>query len=291
MHIPVLLHEAIDTLSVEPGNVVVDGTYGGGGHTNELLKQFGETVRIICVDLDEQAEERFKAAQYPSTVQFVHQNFKNASEILAAAGVEHADRVLLDLGTSTFQLLEDTRGFSFRSDTPLRMTFSAAGAHTNTSAYDVVNGWGEETLETIFKGFGEERRARTIARAIVTAREKTPITSSGQLAALVEAAIGRRGKTHPATRVFQAIRIAVNEELGVLEAAITNWFSALPAGGRLAIITFHSLEDRIVKRAFASYHQKQFGRVITKKPLVPKRAELISNPRSRSAKLRSIEKL
>ncbi len=291
MHIPVLLREAIEGLAVQKGEVVVDGTFGGGGHTNELLKQFGQEIRIICVDLDEAAEKRFRDAQYPATVRFVHDNFKNTEAILKAAQVEQPNKVLLDLGTSTFQLLQDSRGFSFQSDTPLAMTFSAQGSHTGITAHNVVNQWSEETLITIFRGFGEERHARKIAKAITEERAKAPIETSKQLAAVIEKTVGRRGKAHPATRVFQAIRIAVNEELPVLEAAIEGWLKVLAPHGRLAIITFHSLEDRIVKHTFASHQKLHTERVITKKPIVPTRAELITNPRSRSAKLRIIEKI
>ena len=290
MHIPVLLHEAINVLTIQPGDTIVDGTYGGGGHTKQILAQYGENVQLICVDLDEGAKARFQEEQFPSTVQFVQANFKDVPEILTSTQKNQVQKVLLDLGTSTFQLLSDDRGFSFRTDMPLSMTFSHQGSHTGATAYDVVNEWSEETLVTIFKGFGEEPRAYKIAKAIVAAREQEPIQTSAALASVIEKAIGKQGRAHPATKVFQAIRIAVNDELTVLEQAIEKWWQVLAPGGRLAIITFHSLEDRIVKRAFASYNHQNVGRVITKKPITPSREEIINNPRSRSAKLRSIEK-
>ncbi len=291
MHIPVLLHEAIDGLAITPGDVVIDGTFGGGGHTNELIKQYGDAIKIIAVDLDEKAEARFQAVQKPKNVSFVAANFKDAPLILNEAGFDHADKVLLDLGTSTFQLLNDDRGFSFNSDAPLLMTFAERGSHTGVSAYDVVNSWAEETLETIFRGFGEEKRAKRIARVIAEAREAAPIKTSRQLAELIERLVPRQGKIHPATRVFQAIRIAVNDELTVIAAAIDAWWNVLPERGRIAIITFHSLEDRVVKRAFASYKETGQGALVHKKPIVPGKEEIKHNRRSRSAKLRVIEKL
>lgn len=298
IHIPVLLESSIQSLALVAGDVVVDGTFGGGGHSTAIIKQGLESnlgLRLVCVDLDEAALVRFQdriATQFPvlidqGLVTLVHSNFKNAASIKEKAGVQTVSKVLLDLGTSTFQLLADTRGFSFMSDTPLSMAFSEAGAHTGFNAYDIVNTWQEESIADIIYAYGEDRLSRKIARSIVTAREHGPITTSGQLADCIMQALGRKGRIHPATKTFQALRIAVNDELAVISEALNAWWEQLPPGGRISVITFHSLEDRIVKHWMVKQEHKK---LITKKPITPDRQELAENPRSRSAKLRTIEK-
>lgn len=286
LHIPVLLQESINGLAIKSGECIVDGTFGGGGHSSAIKKMFGASVSLICVDLDEDAEKRFADCMqpYPDTL-FVHANFKDVDRILEQAHRESVSKVLLDLGTSTFQLLEDSRGFSFRSETPLAMTFSHHGAHTGFTAATIVNEWEESSIADIIYGYGEEKRARVIAHAIVAARTQKPIVTALELAQIIERVIPRRGKTHPATKTFQALRIAVNDELAVVSSALSAWWEHLLPGGRIAVITFHSLEDRVVKQ-----WMKQHERVITKKPIVPTRSELLANPRARSAKLRIIEK-
>lgn len=282
-HIPVLLEESIDGLALSESDRVVDGTFGGGGHSTAMLERY-PGITLVCVDLDEAAEVRF-AESIGSRATFVHANFKDVDTILAHAGLSQVDKVLLDLGTSTFQLLDDTRGFSFMSDTPLAMTFSVAGSHTGFTAWDIANEWNEESIADIIYAYGEDRGSRKIAKAIVDARAQGPITTSAQLANIILARVPRRGKIHPATKTFQALRIAVNDELAVIETALAKWWDALAPGGRIAVITFHSLEDRIVK-----HWMKSHERVITKKPIIPNTLELSTNPRSRSAKLRIIEK-
>jgi 16S rRNA (cytosine1402-N4)-methyltransferase len=284
LHIPVLLQESIDGLAIIKGDIVVDGTFGGGGHSNALLTQYGDSIELICVDLDEAAKARFEAQGIKAT--FVHANFKDAPIILAAAGKSEVNKVLLDLGTSTFQLLADTRGFSFNSDAPLHMAFSEAGSQTGFTAWDIANEWGEESIADIIYAYGEDRASRKIARAIVEARTNGEIKTSAQLAAVILHAFKSRGRIHPATKTFQAFRIAVNDELKVIKDALDAWWEHLAPKGRIAVITFHSLEDRIVKQ-----WMKTHERVITKKPIVPDRTELQANPRARSAKLRIIEKL
>jgi len=292
MHISVLLESSIDALSLAPGDIVIDGTFGGGGHTRAILAK-ESSLRVVCVDLDEAAQERFvqEFAQEPRA-QFVHDNFAHASAILAATGQTHATKVLLDLGTSTFQLLTDERGFSFNSDAPLSMTFSSSLSRTGFTADDMINRWSEESLADIFFYYGDERRARTIAKAIVAARADAPIRTSRSLAEVIVSVSPRRSRIHPATKVFQAIRIAVNDELAVLEEALNAWWKYLAPQGRIAVITFHSLEDRVVKRWVQTLSKDAPDdiRVITKKPIVPSRTELSYNPRSRSAKLRVVEK-
>lgn len=267
---------------LQPGDVVIDGTFGGGGHTQAILDQHKD-VTLICVDLDEKAEARFNDLGIKAT--FVHANFKDASVILQKAGKKEVNKVLLDLGTSTFQLLEDERGFSFNSDTPLQMTLSASGSHTGFTAWDIANEWSEESIADIIYAYGEDRASRKIARAIVEARQIGEIKTSKQLADIIQCAFKSHGRIHPATKTFQAFRIAVNDELSVVKEALTNWWDVLLPGGRIAVITFHSLEDRIVKQ-----WMKQHERVITKKPIVATRHEVQANPRSRSAKLRIIQK-
>ena len=288
IHNPVLLHESVDSLALAPDNIVVDGTFGGGGHSKVIADALGAKGILLCVDLDEAAELRYAALfEGNKKTTFVHANFKDADAIMAKGGVTHVDKVLLDLGTSVFQLLDDTRGFSFQSDTPLAMTFSNEGSHTGFNAYDVINTWQESSIADVIYAYGEDTQSRKIARAIVTARALAPITTSSQLAAVIEQAVRRRGRIHPATKTFQALRIVVNDELQTLSQAMDAWWEKLSPLGRMSIITFHSLEDRIVKQWMKAHP----GRVITKKPIIPSSQELSSNPRSRSAKLRTIEKI
>jgi 16S rRNA (cytosine1402-N4)-methyltransferase len=288
-HYPVLLHETVNSLDIAPGDIVVDGTFGGGGHSTVIAQQLAGTGKLICVDLDEAAQQRF-TEKFAGTknVIFVHANFKDTEKILEAAQVTSVNKVMLDLGTSAFQLLADTRGFSFQSDAPLAMTFSEQGSHTGFTAADIVNTWEESSIADIIYGYGEETAARKIAKAIVAARaEEAAITTSRQLADVIAQAMPRRGRIHPATKTFQALRIATNDELGTLTEAMNAWWQRLQPHGRLSIITFHSLEDRIVKQWMKSQTD---GTTITKKPIAPSLQEINLNPRSRSAKLRTIEK-
>jgi len=295
-HIPVLLEPSIELLNIQDNDIVVDGTFGGGGHS-ALLLETNPSITLICTDLDESAEARFHARfNGVKNIHFVHSNFKDADKILESVGIESVNKVLLDLGTSTFQLLADERGFSFNSDTPLAMTFSSEGSHTGFTAYDIVNTWAESSIADIVYGYGEDTKARIVAKAIVEARKIAPIKTSLQLASIIEAVIPQRYKPnhggkriHPATKTFQALRIAVNDELAVIKEALDNWWARLAPGGRIAVITFHSLEDRVVKQWMMNPHLEQ-KRVITKKPIPPSEDALQENPRARSAKLRVIEK-
>ncbi|MCC7436325.1 16S rRNA (cytosine(1402)-N(4))-methyltransferase RsmH [Candidatus Nomurabacteria bacterium] len=289
MHIPVLLHESITALEIKKGDVVVDGTFGGGGHSKAIYESFGKDIKLICVDLDEDAKERFEKVFKDSDVVFVQDNYKNAKQILSLAKESIANKILLDIGTSSFQLDQDSRGFSFNSDSPLAMTLSKTGSHTGFNAYDIVNTWEESSIADIIYYYGEETFARKIAKAIVSRRKDLPIKTSKDLADLISNTIKRKGKLHPATKTFQALRIAVNDELNVLKEALDSWWASLGSSGRIAVITFHSLEDRIVKQWMKN--QKEEKRVITKKPITPNKQELEINPRSRSAKLRIIEKI
>lgn len=295
-HIPVLLNETIDGLTIHPGEVVVDGTLGGGGHTISILDRFGKDVKMICLDLDSDAISRVKEKVKDKNfdITFENEGFQDLEKILKNLGIEKVDKIMLDLGISSFQLEESGRGFTFQKDEPLLMTMKKDIRDDDLTARDIVNTWDEKTLADIIYGFGEEKFSRRIAREIVNSRKEKPIETTFDLVQVINKAVGRfyKGKKiNEATRTFQALRIATNSELSNLEKVIEKGFDSLSSGGRMAIITFHSLEDRIVKRAFNLLKEKGYAKVINKKPITPSEEELKSNSRSRSAKLRLIEKI
>lgn len=304
-HISVLLNECIDNLNITPDGIYVDGTMGGGGHSLEIAKRL-TTGRLICIDQDPNAHEAAgkRLAEYKDRITFVRDNFGNIANILDSLGIEKIDGMLLDIGVSSHQLDEAERGFSYQQDAPLDMRMNPDRPF---SAYDVVNGYDEDELDRVIFTYGEERWARRIAQFIVKERENKPIETTGELVDIIKKAVpkgARKDGPHPAKRTFQAIRIEVNGELEVLQRAIDDVAARLAVGGRLCIITFHSLEDRIVKEAFRKQEnpcicppqfpvcvcgKKTLGRVITRKPILPSKEELEENPRSRSAKLRVLE--
>mgnify|MGYP002576995543 CR=1 FL=1 len=304
-HISVLLNEGIDNLNIRPDGIYVDGTMGGGGHSLEIAKRL-TTGRLICIDQDPNAHEAAgkRLAEYKDRITFVRDNFGNIANILDSLGIEKIDGMLLDIGVSSHQLDEAERGFSYQQDAPLDMRMNPDRPF---SAYDVVNGYDEDELDRVIFTYGEERWARRIAQFIVKEREAKPIETTGELVDIIKKAVpkgARKDGPHPAKRTFQAIRIEVNGELEVLQRAIDDVAARLAVGGRLCIITFHSLEDRIVKEAFRKQEnpcicppqfpvcvcgKKPLGRVITRKPILPSKEELEENPRSRSAKLRVLE--
>lgn len=304
-HISVLLNECIDNLNIKPDGIYVDGTMGGGGHSLEIAKRL-TTGRLICIDQDPNAHEAAgkRLAEYKDRITFVRDNFGNIKSILDSLGIEKIDGMLLDIGVSSHQLDEAERGFSYQQDAPLDMRMNPDRPF---SAYDVVNGYDEDELDRVIFTYGEERWARRIAQFIVKEREAKPIETTGELVDIIKKAVpkgARKDGPHPAKRTFQAIRIEVNGELEVLQRAIDDVAARLAVGGRLCIITFHSLEDRIVKEAFRKQEnpcicppqfpvcvcgKKPLGRVITRKPILPSKEELEENPRSRSAKLRVLE--
>lgn len=295
MHTSVLLEETLEFLKVGTGSVIVDGTLGGGGHSEALCKRY-PSIHLIGLDQDEdafpRAEKRLKDAGCTYTL--IHSNFRNIDTAISGIDVPHVDGILLDLGVSSFQLDSAERGFSFMRDEPLQMTMKKEVTPEDVTAYDIVNTWSEETIIAILKGYGEERYAKAIARAIVKAREQGPIERTLELVDIILGSVPRvylHGRIHPATRTFQSIRIAANDELGALDEGLRKGFEALHAGGRLVVISFHSLEDRIVKRFFQEMAKDEKGILITKKPVVPTEEEQRENPRSRSAKLRVIEKI
>jgi len=295
LHQPVLLEETISSLNLKSGEIVIDMTAGYGGHSAEILKIIGESGRLILVDRDNNAirELRKKFGNY-ANVEYIHSNFAD----IDYGKIGRVDKILMDLGVSSPQLDESERGFSFNKDAKLDMRMDQS---QNLTAKDIVNEYTEDNLANIIYRYGEEKRSRKIASEIVKHREETPITTTKQLADIVENCLPRGGKIHPATRTFQAIRIATNQELESIELALPDAIDSLKSRGRLTVISFHSLEDRIVKRFFRSLVEAQKDlvtgreiespnfRLINKKPL--KGSLIDENPRARSAKLRTIEKI
>lgn len=307
-HTPVMAREVVEYLGCRDRATYVDGTLGGGGHTIEILKASGPTGRVIGIDRDKAAiEAASKAlAEYGGRVVLVRGNFRDLPTILAGLNAGPVDGIVLDLGVSSYQLDSPERGFSFRFDSPLDMRMDSGAALT---ARDLVNTLDARELTRIFREYGEEREAGRIARAIVRAREAAPVETTGDLVRIIEETIPKRFQPkniHPATRVFQALRIAVNDELESVEQGIKGGIESLEKGGRMVVISFHSLEDRIVKNAFRESStgcvcpprvpicvcgKVPVTRVLTKKAVIPSDEEAAKNPRSRSAKLRAVEKL
>jgi 16S rRNA (cytosine1402-N4)-methyltransferase len=308
-HVPVLLDEAIEFLQPKSGGKYLDGTFGGGGHTRAILEASAPDGRVLALDADPDALDRANALiaepDLAGRLRVVHANFADLAKVADTEAFAPVDGVLLDLGLSSFQLDQPERGFSFRFDAPLDMRFDPT---TAIPASDLIAVLSEEELTSILFTYGEEPRARRIARAIVREREKSPIRSTAELARLVSTAVGgRRGSdTHPATRTFQALRIATNQEFESLERALAGSVEILKPGGRLVVIAFHSLEDRIVKRFMQKEsvgcicppeqpictcgHQPRLKRV-TRQVVKPRAQEVVANPRSRSAVLRAAERL
>lgn len=293
-HITVLKDESINALEVQRDSTIVDATADGGGHSLGILERLGEGGRLVSIDVDPASCSRLRELFTKSANACVmNGNFRHIDALLKAEGIEKVDGILADLGWSTnqFETAEgyEGRGFSFNKDEPLFMTYGDPKTYPFT-ARDIVNGWDEEDIANVLYGYGDERASRKIARTIAAAREKEYIGSSKQLADVIETAQKRHGKTHPATKTFQALRIAVNDELKALEDFIEKSITMLAPYGRLAIITFHSIEDRIVKNAFKDSQAANITTNLIKKPITPSKDELRQNPRARSAKLRILEK-
>lgn len=277
-HIPVLYEEALYWLRIRPGEVYVDATLGGAGHAKGILERGG---LVIGLDQDPEAVARARTLNLPGLRVF-QRNFRHLKEVLEEAGVGQVAGILADLGVSSFHLEDPKRGFSYQKEGPLDMRMGEEGP----TAYEVVNTLPLEDLHRILRDLGEEKQAYRIAKAIVERRRKTPIRTTLELAEVVRQAVGFRKAGHPARKTFQAIRMYVNDELGALEEFLRQAEEVLAPGGRLVVITFHSLEDRLVKRFLKESHLK----VLTKKPITPSPEEIAGNPRSRSAKLRAAEK-
>ena len=287
-HIPVMYREVVDLLNISPGALVVDCTLGLGGHTKMILERMGPQGKVIGIDRDNQSLAIAKENLGPAAGQceFVHDDFRHIDRILSERGITQVDNILLDLGISSFQLNNPERGFSFKSDGPLDMRMDQ---ESYISAYDLINSLSEQEISSILKNFGEERYHHRIARHLVERRTKSPFQTTQELSeAIVRSIPGhyRHQKIHPATRAFQAFRIAVNRELEALEITLDKAVDYLRPGGRICIIAFHSLEDRIVKHKLRSYMQIGKIKLITKKPLRPTNEEVRENSRARSARLR-----
>ena len=306
-HKSVLLKETIESLMIRPDGIYVDGTLGGGGHAFEVCRRLGEGGRLVGIDQDADAvyaaSERL--AGFGERVTIVRNNYENIAEVLASLGIEKADGIYLDLGVSSYQLDTAERGFTYREDAPLDMRMDQRGSLT---AADIVNTYSESELYRIIRDYGEEKFARNIARHIVKNRQEKPYETTGELTGTILAAIPVKARAtggHPAKRTFQAIRIELNHELDVLNRSIDTMIGLLKPGGRLCIITFHSLEDRIVKNRFRENEnpcicppefpvcvcgRKSRGTVVTKKPIVPTDKEIEENKRAKSSKLRVFER-
>jgi 16S rRNA (cytosine1402-N4)-methyltransferase len=307
-HIPVLLDECLENLKLCPGKTIVDGTLGGAGHSIEILKKISPGGTLVGIDKDPQAIERCKKnlKEKDSNVLLMHDDYKNIVNILSYFNIEEIDGALLDLGVSSFQLEDHFRGFSYKADVKLDMRMDNSQGFT---ALDVVNGYSAKELTDIFYKYGEEKWSKRIAEFIVERRQIKKISTSGELTKIIKAAVplaARKGIKYPSMRCFQAIRIEVNSELKNLEVALDGFTKVIKTGGRFAIITFHSLEDRIVKHFFKKMQnpcecppdapicicgKKPTGKVITRKPIIPQTSETDVNNRSRSAKLRVVEML
>ena len=306
-HKSVLLKESIEALQIKPDGIYVDGTLGGGGHSYEICRHLSDKGRLIGIDQDAAAIEAAKErlGEFGDKVTIIRSNYCNMVKELKRIGISSADGIILDLGVSSYQLDTAERGFTYREDAPLDMRMDQ---RQDMTAKDIVNGYSEMELFRIIRDYGEDRFAKNIAKHIVKARQEKPVATTGELCEIIKAAIPAKVRAtggHPAKRTFQAIRIELNHELDVLEESIDGMIRLLNSGGRLSIITFHSLEDRIVKSRFRINEdpcicppdfpvcvcgRKSMGRVITRKPILPSEEELEENSRSKSAKLRVFER-
>ena len=292
MHKSVLLKEIIEGLDLKNDDIFVDATLGSAGHSLEICRVFGKKVQIIGIDQDDQriSDSQKKLQESKCDFKILKGNFRNIDKVLDELGVEKANKILFDLGLNSEQLENSGRGFSFQKDEPLLMNFGK----TDFTAKEIVNEWSEESLINILWGYGQEKFSRQIAKKIVELRKEKEIGTTTDLVEIIEKAVPnwyRHKKIHSATKTFQALRITVNDELEALKEALRKSFERLQDGGRIAVISFHSLEDRITKLYFRELKNKGEAQILTKKPTTPNKAELKNNPRSRSAKLRIIKKL
>ena len=306
-HTSVLLNETIENLKIKPDGIYVDGTLGGAGHSSHICERLSATGRLIGIDQDEDAiaaaTERLR--EYEQQVTILRSNYCSMVSELKARGIQSVDGILLDLGVSSYQLDNADRGFTYREDAPLDMRMDRRQART---AYDIVNTYGESELYRVIRDYGEEKFAKNIAKHICMEREKKPVSTTGELIEIIKASIPAKMRAvggHPAKRTFQALRIEVNRELEVLEESLDGMIDFLKDGGRLCVITFHSLEDRIVKNIFKRNEhpctcppefpvcvcgKKSKGFAVTRKPIVPTEEEIMANKRSKSSKLRVFER-
>ena len=296
IHRTVLLNEVIEGLNLNPKSLVIDCTFGGGGHSLEMCKKY-PGIKIIALDQDQSvfsAKGGLASGWEGCNISFVNDNFRNIDKVLEKEGKREVDGIIFDLGLSSDQLENSGRGFSFLKNEPLLMTLKANPTSSDLTAQDVVNTWSEKNLSDIIYGYGEEKFSRKIAKGMVDARQKAKIETTFDLVKIISGAVPglyKRGRIHFATRTFQAIRIAVNDELGALAEGLDKGFKLLKIGGRMSVISFHSLEDRIIKRFFREKVAVGEARLINKKVILASDNEVKNNPRSRSAKLRILEKI
>lgn len=295
MHIPVLFKESLEALTIKKDGTYVDGTLGGAGHARAIADHLGPDGTLIGFDLDShaiaRAEERLADAK--CKIILVKENFRNLRQVLDERKIKVIDGIFLDLGWSSFQIADPKRGISFQENGPLQMTLNDKPGSEEITAWDIVNTWNESTIADLLYAYGDETQSRKIARTIVQAREKKTIETTFDLVEVIQSVLPRKPwmRTNPATKTFQALRIAVNDEYGALKAVLESGFECLASGGRFAIITFHSGEDRIVKNYFRDRSHAEQALLLTKKPITPSDEELKDNPRARSAQLRILQKL
>ncbi|HEY4518402.1 MAG TPA: 16S rRNA (cytosine(1402)-N(4))-methyltransferase RsmH [Candidatus Paceibacterota bacterium] len=289
-HTTVLKNETLAALALKPGAIVFEGTGGEGGLSESIALEIGRGGVLIVADLDSDLLNRIRErlSAVPCKVEYVNDNFRNIRQILVDLAVTALDAIIVDLGLCSWQIEESGRGFSFDEDEPLLMTFASSVTEGDLTALQVVNNWSEENLADIIYGFGGERNSRKIAKAIVAYR---PIQSSRQLADVINSVSPRKGKINPATKTFQAIRMATNDEVGALKQLLVDGWESLVPGGKLVTISFHEVEDRLVKRFMAAKSAEGKAELMSKKPVTPSLVEVKSNPRSRSAKLRVAQKI
>lgn len=294
MHIPVLLNEIIQLLNPRNNDVIVDATINGGGHTEEILKKEDFNGQIIGIDQDEnlinKLKDKFDNYIKRGRLKLICGNFKDIKEYLKNLGINKINGAIFDLGMSSFQIEESGRGFSFLKDEPLIMSFKSVIFKDDLTAEKIINEWSLDEIARILKEYGEERFSGRIARNIADARNKNRVKTTKELVQIIIKSIPMRSRIHPATRTFQALRIAVNDELNVLKDGLENTFDILDDNGKIAVISFHSLEDRIVKNFFKELKMNGQAEILTKKPITAVKEEIYKNPRSRSAKLRGIIK-
>lgn len=295
IHKSVLLNEVIESLNLKSGDVFFDGTLGGGGHSQKVCELFGKSVKIIAVDRDSEAV-RIAADKFRDLncdFNFQNASFRNMDKVLDDLNMKSVNAILFDLGLSSDQLEESSRGFTFKKDEPLIMTFSSENDEEGITAKTIINEWSEETLADILFGYADERYARRIAKKIIERREVKPIEKTFELVEIVKSAVPtgyQKGRIHFATKTFQAIRVAVNDEIEAVKEGLVKGYERLADKGRMAVISFHSVEDRVVKNFFKEKKVLGSGSIITKKPITASEDELSENPRARSAKLRIFEK-
>ena len=296
MHIPVLLNKVINFLNLKEGDTVIDATINKAGHSKEICKQIGEMGTLIGIDIDQKSLDEAGRELEHSKCEVILQknNFRNLDKVLEKVGIKKVNAILFDLGFSSNQMNKSGRGFSFQKDEPLLMTFKENPTEEDLTAREIVNNWEENSIADILYGYGEEKFSRQIARKIVEIRKEKQIETTMDLVKIIEKTIPnwyKHKKIHFATKTFQALRITVNDEIDALKEGLNKALNILRKEGRVAVISFHSIEDRIVKQFFRNKKEEGVGAIITKKPIISNRDEILKNPRSRSAKLRIFQKV